>query len=88
MNSGKILLGVLAGVAIGATLGVLFAPKKGSSTRKRIARKSNDYVNELEDKFNEVIEGVSRKYQNVKEEVKQMTEEGKGKAEDFVKDNK
>ena len=39
MGNGKILLGVLAGAAAGATLGILFAPKKGSVTRKKIIKK-------------------------------------------------
>ena len=34
-NSG-IVLGLLAGAAIGSLLGVLFAPEKGSETRKRM----------------------------------------------------
>jgi hypothetical protein len=36
MSSGKVLLGVLAGAAAGALAGILFAPEKGSKTRKRI----------------------------------------------------
>jgi len=68
MNSGKILLGVLAGVAIGATIGILFAPDKGSATRKKISRKSDAYADELEKKFNEFIESITEKYEEVKKE--------------------
>ena len=31
MNSGKALLGVMAGIATGAVIGVLFAPEKGTN---------------------------------------------------------
>lgn len=69
MNTGKVLLGVLAGVAVGATLGILFAPDKGSSTRKKISKKKDDYVEELEDHFNEFVDGISSKFGKAKEEV-------------------
>jgi gas vesicle protein len=88
MNAGKVFLGVLAGVAVGATLGVLFAPKKGSSTRKRISRKKDEYINELEGKFNDFIDGLTKKAETVKEEATQMVETGKHKATDFVADKK
>ena len=68
MKSGKVLLGLLAGVAIGATLGILFAPDKGSATRKKISRKSDAYADELEKKFNEFIESITEKYEEVKKE--------------------
>ena len=68
MKSGKVLLGLLAGVAIGATLGILFAPDKGSATRKKISKKSDAYADELEKKFNEFIESITEKYEEVKKE--------------------
>ena len=43
MENGKVLLGVLAGVAVGATLGILFAPDSGTNTRKKIMKKGEDY---------------------------------------------
>ena len=86
MGSGKVLLGVLAGVAVGATLGILFAPDKGSTTRKKISRKSDDYAEELEEKFNEFIEGITRQFGEVKEEANRLAEEGKHKVEKVVAD--
>jgi gas vesicle protein len=84
MGSGKVLLGVLAGVAVGATLGILFAPDKGSTTRKKISRKGDDYAEELEEKFNEFIEGISKQFEEVKDEASRLAEEGKHKVEKVV----
>lgn len=81
MDSGKVLLGVLAGAAVGATLGILFAPDKGSETRKKIARKSNDYAESLEEKFNEMVDSMSKQFENIKQEAMQMAETGKAKLE-------
>jgi gas vesicle protein len=43
-NSGGRMLavGLLCGAAVGATLGLLFAPKSGSATRKDLARSARD----------------------------------------------
>ncbi len=41
MESDKVVVGILAGVAIGALVGVLYAPDKGSKTRKRVINKAN-----------------------------------------------
>jgi gas vesicle protein len=84
MGSGKVLLGVLAGVAVGATLGILFAPDKGSNTRKKISNKADDYSEELEEQFNEFIKTVTQKFEDMKGEAGTMVENGKHKAEDAI----
>ncbi len=79
MNTTKVLLGVLVSVAAGATLGILFAPDKGTSTRKKISQKSNDYVKEVEGKFNEFVNAITQKFESVKKETNQMVENGKAR---------
>lgn len=69
MSSGKVFLALLAGVAAGALLGILFAPEKGSETRKKISKKGEDYAENLTEKFNEFLAGVREKFEDVKEKV-------------------
>jgi len=83
MNSGKVLLGVLAGVAVGATLGILFAPARGKSTRRKISRKSDEYADELKKTFNEFIGSIGKKAKKMKEEASLMAEFGKHEVEDI-----
>ena len=45
MSVGKVVVtGVLAGIAVGTILAVLYAPQKGSKTRKQIVDKGNDFM--------------------------------------------
>lgn len=70
MKAGKIVLGVLSGAAAGAVAGMLFAPKKGTDTRKRIADKSNEYMYETKSKFNDLADNLSHRYDTVKSKVR------------------
>ena len=81
MSFKRVLIGVMAGVAAGATLGVLYAPEKGSATRKRFSRKSYDYNDELEERFNELIDSITLQFESVVEEVNRMAEKGKPEGE-------
>lgn len=70
MKSGKIILGVLAGIAIGALAGILFAPNSGERTRKKITDKGDDFADLLKDKTEEYLETLKSKYDLLKKEVK------------------
>lgn len=86
MNStGKVLFGVLAGAAAGVLLGVLFAPEKGSTTRRKITETSNDYTDELKEKFDEFLGTLNEKFEAVKTNAREMAEKGKSKFEDVKK---
>ncbi len=74
MSSGKVVLALLAGAATGVLAGVLFAPAKGSKTRKRILRKGEDLADELKDKFDDLLEVVAEKMEKVKEDVSDYAE--------------
>jgi len=62
MSSGKVLLGVLAGLAGGALLGILVAPAEGKATRKKYVKMGSDFTDEVKSKFNEFVDDVSGKY--------------------------
>ena len=55
MSKGNTIAGVLVGLAAGAALGILFAPEKGSDTRKKIANKGKDSLNDLKNKYNKLL---------------------------------
>jgi gas vesicle protein len=80
MSSGKVLLGIVAGAAVGTALGVLFAPAKGSVTRKRIARTGTEYAEDVKEKFNEYTEALTEEYDAMKKEAMDLVDKGKEKA--------
>lgn len=75
MSSGKVILGFLAGVAAGAVLGILFAPDKGSETRRKIAEKGEDFMDDVKDKVHDLMDDLHDQVDAAKAKVKDL--EGK-----------
>jgi gas vesicle protein len=62
----KIVIALLAGVAMGATLGILFAPESGSETREKLNNALKDLGDSIKDladsgleDLNETVEGMT-----------------------------
>ncbi len=82
MSSGKIILGTLAGIAIGTTLGILFAPEKGCVTRKKIKDQSSDYADGLKKKLNNLKDDVKEQFKNIKQDIGELSDQSKSMFEE------
>lgn len=80
-NSVKMIGALLIGAAIGGALGILFAPDKGSVTRKKILTKGNDLTDAMKGKFDDFLNDITEKFEKVKEEVSDFAEQAKAKTE-------
>lgn len=67
MSTGKVVSGILVGVAAGAVLGILFAPDKGCETRKKLRQTTDDLVDSLKSKLNIMADEMAEKYEDVSE---------------------
>jgi gas vesicle protein len=88
MSTGKVVLGTLAGLALGAIAGILFAPEKGSTTRRQIMDKGDDYVDKLKSKFDGFVDSLTEKFESTKKGAENLAEKGKAKYDDAKKDVK
>jgi gas vesicle protein len=66
MSNGKIVLGVLAGIAAGTLLGVLIAPDKGAETRRKIRQKGDDLVEGVRDGMTSMVDDVASKFDKLR----------------------
>lgn len=88
MSTGKVILGSLAGLAIGAIAGILLAPDKGSTTRKKIMDKGDDYADELKSKYDEFRDSITEKFESAKKDIEGLVDKGKAKFDDAKEDVK
>lgn len=79
MSSSKALLGFVAGAAVGALAGILFAPDTGNNTRKKIAHKAGDWTDAAKESFGSLIDGVKHAYTGAKEEAEDLGDKAKAK---------
>lgn|GEM_PF-440510 len=58
INNAQIVIAIVAGLATGAIISILFAPDSGTGTRGKIAKKAKDFRYGFQDKYNTLREKV------------------------------
>jgi len=87
MNTGKVVLSIAASMAVGALLGILFAPDKGSNTRRKIASKGKEYADDVKEKYNDIVDGVAEKFESLKHGAENLQSRGKDELANMQKSN-
>jgi gas vesicle protein len=69
-DNSKVLVALLAGLAAGAALGLLFAPEKGSETRDKLSQSLKDLGDSIKDKAADEINNLSSLKDKVVDSIK------------------
>lgn len=57
-STGKAVVGFIFGAAVGVAAGMLFAPRSGVETRKKIEKKAREYSDDITKKVSEKIDDL------------------------------
>jgi gas vesicle protein len=86
-KKGTSFMTFLAGAAVGALLGILYAPEKGSVTRERLSFQLDRYKKMLEEFLNDLVTGKdSPLTSDAKSLGEKVVSEAKDKAERLLED--
>ncbi len=87
-NNSNIIAGILGGAAVGLTLGVLYAPDKGSETRRKIREKAKDAKDTIVEKSSAIADEISSRFSSrqneFENELDHLLEEMDSKSDDAI----
>ncbi|MFK5855008.1 MAG: YtxH domain-containing protein [Bacteroidota bacterium] len=87
-NKSNSNLAFIAGLAVGALAGLLFAPETGEDTRKKLGDKSKELADDLYDKFDDFKDSMLDVLEDVKESTAETLETVKSNASAMLDDVK
>lgn len=91
-NNAKIIVGIAAAAAVGAAIGLIFAPEKGSDLRKKVKKNANSLADDLlnllqkgENRVNDLVGDAESRAKSWKNKAKDDFEEASDVAKGTVK---
>lgn len=79
MKPSNLITGIVSGLAVGAILGILFAPDKGCNTRRKIAKKGGDLKDSIKDGIDSLVSSAENKYEEFTSKVENVIDESKSR---------
>lgn len=86
-DNGKVVAALLAGLAAGAALGVLFAPDKGSDTRDKLNDSLKDLGDAIKERTAEQVEQLNDLKERVVATIKGKVDRTQGEIEDTIEEH-
>jgi gas vesicle protein len=84
MATNKAFWGIVTAAAVGAVIGLLFAPDEGNNTRKKIKKKTNSLASELIDALEKSKEKAAQAAESVKSKGQEYKDDAVDTAEQYV----
>jgi len=86
-DNGKVVAALLAGLAAGAALGILFAPDKGNETRDRLNDSLKDLGDALKERSAEQVEHFKELTDKVVATLKTKAKKGESAIDDAIEEH-
>jgi len=86
MSKGSNLFSFISGAAIGAIVGILYAPDKGENTRDKLTYRLDKYKEMLEELLEDIADGKELNLSAAKSDGEKVINSAKQKAEQLLSD--
>lgn len=84
MEKDKLIITAISSALGGAVLGILFAPEKGTKTRKNIAEKRDEYLRDIRNNTEELSQYLKNNTNSLLKKTKKKVRDTKDDIEDFT----